>query len=181
MEYHPDKARGNPELFKDISDVKTQLEKEQDPVMVARMMFDGTYGIPNSSNLVPYERQSRASSADASFQRSHRKKLSCHNCKKEYLIEEYPWQCVTVGNYRREMLRKWNNNATYEKPREFWSNEWSRFQNSKNNVCVFCRREPEDGDAYVCERCRIKVGCRGCCNMKWQREEVCPLCDSQDW
>uniref|UniRef100_A0AC34G8K6 J domain-containing protein n=1 Tax=Panagrolaimus sp. ES5 TaxID=591445 RepID=A0AC34G8K6_9BILA len=205
MAYHPDKARGDPELFKDISDLKTQLEKEQDPVMVAKMVFDGTYGKSNTSTLVRYQLQPHASSAGASFQTQYRTKLSCHNCKKQHLIEECPWlfcmfcwsqlrgqhhRCVrvwvqerwvTVGNYRREMLRRWDMNHSYEQLKEFWSSEYSRFHNSKRNVCVYCRREPNDDDTYVCVKCRIKVGCRGCCNMKWQCGEACPLCDSPNW
>uniref|UniRef100_A0A914Z415 RING-type domain-containing protein n=1 Tax=Panagrolaimus superbus TaxID=310955 RepID=A0A914Z415_9BILA len=100
-----------------------------------------------------------------------------HRCFRLWVREKWG----SVGNYRREMFRRWDEGHTYDELREFYRSERSSYENSKYNSCVFCRREPDDHSSYFCLKCRIKVGCRECCNIRYNQGDCCPLCDSPDW
>uniref|UniRef100_A0A914P8S2 CCHC-type domain-containing protein n=1 Tax=Panagrolaimus davidi TaxID=227884 RepID=A0A914P8S2_9BILA len=135
---------------------------------------------------------------------TYRRPLSCHNCKKQHLVEDcakYGWlfcmfcwtqlygqhhRCCrlwvkqnwnTCGNYRREMWRRFDRGDSYGQLRAFWYDEWSRQQ----ITCVYCRRVPEHGHSYACQNCQTNVGCRQCCEMKYNAGSCCPFCDSPDW
>ena len=79
------------------------------------------------------------------------------------------------------LLRRWLAHDTYEQLRVFYRQQYAEYQNRKMNLCVYCRRVPDNATSYFCGQCCIKVGCRDCCQAKYVAGVRCPLCDAKNW